>query len=637
MNAEATTPAVDGQVLSSLSSAATQLRRLEQELSELELCLHESIDAVPASHRESARNLVHYLALRQRDLRDLQQQLAQLGLSSLGRSESSVLRALLEVSTRVRESLARMAQDDAQSSELGRLQQARAAAMSWQSGKDSLERHTNDVFGTQPADRHVYIMVTAPSADEADAAWMTKLLRAGMNVLRINCAHEAEKQWARVIEALEQARQETGMTCRIVMDLAGPKIRTGAIKAERRIATWKPPRDDIGMPTAPVRVVLGRASASHSNAALILSDKEFMKLREGDELRFRDARDRKRSLLVEQVRYERIVSTTTERAYLRNGVQAQLHRGKKHKDDVSLTVSETDDPAIDVQSGDPLILTPRDCTGSAPTRDPQGRVETPGVIACTLPAALAQLKVGHRVLLDDGRIHATVEQIVKHSGDFLLRVARTYKPTAKLRAGKGINLPDTLVAVAGFTKEDRAVLPFIFKHADAVGLSFVRTASDVRALHEELGRLGHADKKLGVVLKIETRAGFENLPRLLLEGLRRPPLAVMIARGDLAVEVGFERLAELQQEMLWLCEASHVPAIWATQVLDMLARTGVPSRAEVTDAAESVAAECVMLNKGPHVAEAVSALVDILRRMEQHRDKKRSLFRRLHVSALTEG
>jgi len=102
------------------------------------------------------------------------------------------------------------------------------------------------------------------------------------------------------------------------------------------------------------------------------------------------------------------------------------------------------------------------------------------------------------------------------------------------------------------------------------------------------------------------------------------------------VELGFERLAEVQEEILWLCEASHVPAIWATQVLDTLARTGIPSRAEVTDAAASVAAECVMLNKGPHVEEAVVTLVDILRRMERHRYKKRNIFRRLHVSTLEE-
>ena len=103
----------------------------------------------------------------------------------------------------------------------------------------------------------------------------------------------------------------------------------------------------------------------------------------------------------------------------------------------------------------------------------------------------------------------------------------------------------------------------------------------------------------------------------------------MIARGDLAVEAGYERLAELQEEILWLCEAAHVPVIWATQVLDTLARTGVPSRAEVTDAAAGERAECVMLNKGPYIVDAVTTLDDILRRMEGHQLKKRQLLRQL--------
>ena len=83
----------------------------------------------------------------------------------------------------------------------------------------------------------------------------------------------------------------------------------------------------------------------------------------------------------------------------------------------------------------------------------------------------------------------------------------------------------------------------------------------------------------GVVLKIETRRAFERLPQLLLIAMRRQRVGVMIARGDLAVEVGYERLAELQEEILWLCEAAHVPVIWATQVLEQLAKSGLPSRA----------------------------------------------------------
>ena len=160
-----------------------------------------------------------------------------------------------------------------------------------------------------------------------------------------------------------------------------------------------------------------------------------------------------------------------------------------------------------------------------------------------------------------------------------------------------------------------------------VGLSFVQSAADVQALHQRLDAL--CASRLGVVLKIETRRGFENLPELLFAAMSRPTAGVMIARGDLAVECGFERLAELQEEILWVCEAAHMPVVWATQVLENLAKTGRPSRAEITDAAMGVRADCVMLNKGPHILEAMHTLDDILRRMQDHQAKKRPLLRAL--------
>jgi pyruvate kinase len=88
----------------------------------------------------------------------------------------------------------------------------------------------------------------------------------------------------------------------------------------------------------------------------------------------------------------------------------------------------------------------------------------------------------------------------------------------------------------------------------------------------------------------------------------------------------------VQEEILWMAEASHTPVIWATQVLENLARTGVPSRAEITDAAMSERAECVMLNKGPYVADAVRVLDDILTRMQGHQRKKSSMLRDLHIA-----
>jgi pyruvate kinase len=537
---------------------------------------------------------------------------------------------LLQVSARAQESL--LAHERGARFELDRLTERCRSTFSWDSAQELLHRHTADVFGPRPDDRHVYVMVTAPSAAEADREWMVRLLEAGMNVLRINCAQETEAEWGRIIDALARAREMTGKSCRLLMDLAGPKVRTGAVKTKRRVATWKPQRDDIGKASAPARVVIRRALSAPIDgepATLLIGDKDFSKLRVSDELRFRDARDKSRTLVIEELDTDQAIASALERSYILGEVDAQVRRGKKHKEDVTLAVGEAADVAIDVRAGDTLLLTKKDVAGSAPERDHKGRVASPGVVACTLPEALEHLEVGHRVLFDDGKIHAVVER-VKNSGDFSLRVVRTDRPVSKLRAKKGINLPDTRITVPALSLEDRKALAFVVARADAVGLSFVRSVEDVRSLHEELERLGCGE--LGVVLKIETLAAFENLASLLLEGLRRPPLSMMIARGDLAVEVGFERLAELQEEILWLCEAAHVPAIWATQVLDTLARTGVPSRAEVTDASASVAAECVMLNKGSFIHEAVSVLSGILRRMERHRYKKRSLFRKLEVS-----
>jgi pyruvate kinase len=104
----------------------------------------------------------------------------------------------------------------------------------------------------------------------------------------------------------------------------------------------------------------------------------------------------------------------------------------------------------------------------------------------------------------------------------------------------------------------------------------------------------------------------------------------MIARGDLAVEIGYARMAEIQEEILWLCEAAHVPVIWATQVLEGLVKQNFPSRAEMTDAAMANRAECVMLNKGPFVLDAIAVLDNVVEKMQAHQQKKTSQLRALH-------
>jgi pyruvate kinase len=254
-------------------------------------------------------------------------------------------------------------------------------------------------------------------------------------------------------------------------------------------------------------------------------------------------------------------------------------------------------------------------------------------VECTLPEVFGKVQPGARILFDDGKIAG----VVCRSSDRALEVEIIHCDGggAKLGSDKGINLPDTELGLPALTEKDREDLEVAVREADLVGLSFVHSPADVQQLRAELQARGAPE--MGILLKVENRIAFEQLPRLLWTGMLGGPVGVMVARGDLAVEMGFERLAEVQEEILWLCEAAHVPVVWATQVLENLAKRGAPSRAEVTDAAMGVRAECVMLNKGPYIVDAVRFLDNVLRRMKGHQQKKRSLLRRLVVSEWGEG
>jgi pyruvate kinase len=285
------------------------------------------------------------------------------------------------------------------------------------------------------------------------------------------------------------------------------------------------------------------------------------------------------------------------------------------------------DQSLTLKKGDTLLLTPDTLLGRLAVCDEQGRVLVPGRVGVTLSEVFEDVRPGEAVWFDDGKIGGIVRTVVAKQ----ICVEITHAPVkgATLAAEKGINLPDTALRLPALTAHDIESLGFIARHANLVAYSFVHRAQDIDQLQQRLADL-HAEH-LGIVLKIETRRAFTELPKLLLACMRAGRFGVMIARGDLAVECGFERMAEVQEEILWICEAAHTPVIWATQVLESLAKTGRPSRAEVTDAAMSERAECVMLNKGPYIREAVRTLDDILRRMQAHQTKKRALLRPLQV------
>ena len=200
----------------------------------------------------------------------------------------------------------------------------------------------------------------------------------------------------------------------------------------------------------------------------------------------------------------------------------------------------------------------------------------------------------------------------------------------RLKPEKGLNFPDCELEIDALTEKDRADLAFVAAHADGVEFSFVQSAADVVMLQEALamepGRLAHnvVDPE-----DIETARAVRRLPEIIVQAAGRQPTAIMTARGDLAVEIGFARTAEMQEEEYWLGEASDIPVIWATQVLEHLVAKGTPSRGEMTDAAMAARAECVMLNKGPYLLDAIDQLRALLQRMENNQHKKTPQLRRL--------
>lgn len=284
---------------------------------------------------------------------------------------------------------------------------------------------------------------------------------------------------------------------------------------------------------------------------------------------------------------------------------------------------------ITLHKGDHLHVYKRAIEGHDAKYNTAGEMSSPARISIASPIQFADLNPGESIWFDDGKIGGKIRSITDEYLDIEITRA-TRDKGSKLRAEKGINLPDSKLNLPSLSPDDLSFLPILVELADIIGYSFVREANDVAALQQKLEEFGKPD--IGLVLKIENRDAFENLPELLITAMRNPNIGVMIARGDLAVELGAERISEVQEQILWLCEAAFIPNIWATQVLEKLSKEGVATRAEITDASMAARAECVMLNKGENMLETVQILSSILHRMEAHQYKKKGTLRALHVA-----
>ncbi|MDD5034768.1 MAG: pyruvate kinase [Methylococcaceae bacterium] len=563
----------------------------------------------------SAWNLAHYLALRQFDLRRLQERLARVGLSSLGRSESGVLANLDAVISLLVRALGET--------------ETEGFIPYGDYGKLLLEKHTEAIFGPMDGERQVRIMVTLPGEAGKDYKLVKNLIHVGANCIRINCAHDDKNVWEAMIRHVRKASEENRKHCLILMDLGGHKLRTGPLAAAPKVFHAKPRRDEYGRIIAPAEIPLYSASCKKTlkdnELRLIVANNFFRRLAAGDSIVLTDSRGKSRTLtLIKRIGNDGWLShCKTGSVYLNEGITLDLLHGNGQKGDEATLALEGSLPLeIKIQEKEALLLSFGDEPGYPARREDK----SPARIGCGVAAIKDWLQPGDPVWFDDGKIGAVVEKIRRDGA--LLRITHAKNAGSRLLSDKGINFPKTRMQLPPLSEKDLQDLDFVCRHADMVGFSFVETLADLEFMRSQLAQRGAS--QIPIIAKIESDRAVRNLPELILGCIGRHKLGIMIARGDLAVELGSVRLAEIQEEILWVCEAAHVPVIWATQVLESMTKKGEPSRPEFTDAAMSVRAECVMLNKGSYIVRTVEVLADVLSRMQAHQRKKFSRLRALH-------
>ncbi len=600
-----------------LQSIQQQIDEIIQKARELEAKYVAEISTVHSVYQKSASNLIHYLAFRSFDIDILQERLREIGLPSLTNIEGHVMESLLSIKTIINHLTGH------QKIEISR------GVITSKKSKKILNKNTKLLFGYKTKKRRTRIMVTIPSVAAEDPKYVSRLLKAGMNSARINCAHDDADVWKKMIGHLDNARQLTNKSCKVMMDLGGPKLRTGPMIEGPKVIHIRPQRNDLGEVVNPAKVWIAPSDVLPPNdyfdGILPVDGQLFTKLKRGSEISFIDSRGKKCRILVHAKQGGGRWGLCRDSAYITTGTKMEVHRLKKSGQEATYVGELLPlEQFLLLKRNETLILTRDPKPGENANHDDSGKLLNPAFISCTLPMIFKYVKPGEPIFFDDGKIEGIIKEV--HEDHLSIQIKHAKEMGTKLKADKGINLPESNLPISGLTNKDREDMKFVVKHADAVNFSFVNNENDVEALQDVIEEL---DGDIGIILKIETRMAFRNLPKIILKAMRNFPVGVMIARGDLAIETGWKNFASIQEEILRICEAAHIPDIWATQVLESMAKKGVPTRAEITDASMAQRAECVMLNKGLYIEKAVKLLDRILIKMQRYQKKKETILPKL--------
>ncbi len=265
-----------------------------------------------------------------------------------------------------------------------------------------------------------------------------------------------------------------------------------------------------------------------------------------------------------------------------------------------LRVGEMKDGGVEIKTGEQIKFVNKKCVGTK-TKAYMSYERFP-----------ADVTVGEKVLVDDGKLEF---KIVDTNGKDEVTLEATFGGV--LKSKKGVNLPDTALSLPSLTKKDIEDLKFIIKQpVNWVALSFVREAKDIVELRDFLQRASHKAK---IIAKIEKPEAVKNIKEIIKE-----TDAVMIARGDLGVEVPLETVPSIQKKIISMCIQKAKPTIVATQMMESMITNPSPTRAEVADVANAVldGTDAVMLSGetsvGAHPDQVVHHMSRIIAEAEKN-------------------
>lgn len=271
----------------------------------------------------------------------------------------------------------------------------------------------------------------------------------------------------------------------------------------------------------------------------------------------------------------------------------------------------------------PSIILKRDAVVNITTKEVDGDEH---LLSTTYQHFPKDVRKDDRVLLDDGKIELRVEAV--HETEVELRVV----VGGSLTAHKGINLPGVAVSAPSLTEKDKEDLQFAFEHnVDYVALSFVRRAHDVALLRDVIIEQGPAGRKISIIAKIEKGEAIDDIDAIIREAD-----AVMVARGDLGVELHTEDVPFLQKMIVRKCNEVGKPVIIATQMLESMIENPTPTRAEASDVANAVVdgADAVMLSGETSVGKYPVQTVEVMERIIKKTEEQLLFPRRFDPDAL---